>query len=78
MIRQLALTAFGAGLLVALVTSPVGVSGAVSMLPVQLDVRRVPSPAVPVGGDYSCRVWPLDQELRRSGGPGGRMGPISQ
>jgi uncharacterized membrane protein YfcA len=40
------LTAFVAGLLVAVVTAPVGVSGAVFLLPVQLDVLRVPSPAV--------------------------------
>jgi uncharacterized membrane protein YfcA len=41
-----ALLAFGAGVLVAVVTTPVGVSGAVFLLPVQLDVLRVPSPAV--------------------------------
>lgn len=40
------LTALAAGLLVAAVTAPVGVSGAVFLLPVQLDVLRVPSPAV--------------------------------
>lgn len=37
---------FAAGLLIAVVTAPVGVSGAVFLLPVQLDVLRVPSPAV--------------------------------
>ena len=41
-----ALLAFGAGFLVAVVTAPVGVSGAVFLLPIQLDVLRVPSPAV--------------------------------
>jgi uncharacterized membrane protein YfcA len=41
-----ALLALAAGLVVAVVTSPVGVSGAVFLLPVQLDVLRVPSPAV--------------------------------
>ncbi|GAA4705384.1 sulfite exporter TauE/SafE family protein [Pseudonocardia yuanmonensis] len=41
-----ALLAFGAGLVVAVVTTPVGVSGAVFLLPVQLDLLRVPSPAV--------------------------------
>jgi uncharacterized protein len=41
-----ALLAFTAGLVVATITSPVGVSGAVFLLPVQLDVLRVPSPAV--------------------------------
>ena len=38
--------AFGAGLLVAVLTAPVGVSGAVFLLPIQLDILRVPSPAV--------------------------------
>ncbi|MFE4575142.1 TSUP family transporter [Streptomyces chartreusis] len=37
---------FVAGLLIAVVTSPVGVSGAVFLLPVQLSVFGVPSPAV--------------------------------
>lgn len=41
-----ALSGFGAGLLLALLTAPVGVSGAVFLLPFQLDVLRVPSPAV--------------------------------
>ncbi|ALG15072.1 hypothetical protein AOZ06_26135 [Kibdelosporangium phytohabitans] len=39
-------TGFSAGLLIALVTAPVGVSGAVFLLPVQLSVLSVPSPAV--------------------------------
>jgi uncharacterized membrane protein YfcA len=38
--------AFGVGLLIATVTSPVGVSGAVFLLPVQLSVLHVPNPAV--------------------------------
>jgi uncharacterized membrane protein YfcA len=38
--------ALGAGLLIAMVTTPVGVSGAVFLLPVQLSVLHVPSPAV--------------------------------
>jgi uncharacterized protein len=41
-----ALLALGAGLLIAAVTTPVGVSGAVFLLPVQLSVLHVPSPAV--------------------------------
>jgi uncharacterized membrane protein YfcA len=41
-----AFLAFGAGVLVAVLTAPVGVSGAVFLLPIQLDVLRVPSPAV--------------------------------
>ncbi|MCE7004591.1 sulfite exporter TauE/SafE family protein [Kibdelosporangium philippinense] len=36
----------GAGLVIAMVTSPVGVSGAVFLLPVQLSVLGVPNPAV--------------------------------
>ncbi|MGW5132756.1 TSUP family transporter [Streptomyces sp. NPDC004135] len=40
------LLAFTAGVLIALVTAPVGVSGAVFLLPVQLSVLGVPSPAV--------------------------------
>ena len=34
------------GFVIAVVTTPVGVSGAVFLLPVQLDVLKVPSPAV--------------------------------
>jgi uncharacterized membrane protein YfcA len=40
------LLGFTAGLLIATVTAPVGVSGAVFLLPVQLSVLHVPSPAV--------------------------------
>lgn len=40
------LAGLAAGLLIALVTAPVGVSGAVFLLPVQLSVLGVPSPAV--------------------------------
>jgi uncharacterized membrane protein YfcA len=40
------LLGFAAGLLIAVVTAPVGVSGAVFLLPVQLSVLSVPSPAV--------------------------------
>lgn len=40
------LLGFAAGLLTAVVTAPVGVSGAVLLLPVQLSVLGVPSPAV--------------------------------
>ncbi|MGN6377435.1 MAG: hypothetical protein ACTHNU_00640 [Gaiellales bacterium] len=38
--------AFVAGLLVALATTPAGVSGAVLLLPIQVSVLGVPSPAV--------------------------------
>src|SRR5215469_6119616 len=40
------LLGLAAGVLIAVVTTPVGVSGAVFMLPVQLSVLDVPSPAV--------------------------------
>ncbi|MDT3443861.1 MULTISPECIES: sulfite exporter TauE/SafE family protein [unclassified Pseudofrankia] len=40
------LLGFAAGLVVAVITAPVGVSGAVFLLPVQLDLLHVPSPAV--------------------------------
>ncbi|WP_246268595.1 sulfite exporter TauE/SafE family protein [Acrocarpospora macrocephala] len=40
------LVGFGAGLLIAMFTTPVGVSGAVFLLPVQLSVLGVPSPAI--------------------------------
>ncbi|GIF07331.1 sulfite exporter TauE/SafE family protein [Actinoplanes siamensis] len=40
------LLGFAAGLLISVVTAPVGVSGAVFLLPVQLSVLHVPSPAV--------------------------------
>ncbi|WP_127500356.1 sulfite exporter TauE/SafE family protein [Actinoplanes solisilvae] len=43
---QTGLLGFAAGLLISLITSPVGVSGAVFLLPVQLSVLHVPSPAV--------------------------------
>ncbi|MEV1295414.1 sulfite exporter TauE/SafE family protein [Pseudonocardia sp. NPDC049635] len=43
---ETALLALGAGFLVAVVTTPVGVSGAVFLLPIQLDILRIPSPAV--------------------------------
>ncbi|WP_460365919.1 TSUP family transporter, partial [Actinocorallia lasiicapitis] len=45
MIEQLAI-AFTAGALIAVVTAPVGVSGAVFLLPVQLSVLDVPNPSV--------------------------------
>ncbi|MEU1282179.1 sulfite exporter TauE/SafE family protein [Streptomyces sp. NPDC005805] len=41
-----ALTGFGAGLLISVATAPAGVSGAVFLLPVQVSVLGVPSPAV--------------------------------
>jgi uncharacterized membrane protein YfcA len=43
---QTGLAGFLAGLLISVVTAPVGVSGAVFLLPVQLSLLHVPSPAV--------------------------------
>lgn len=40
------LAGFAAGLLIAVLTSPVGISGAVFLLPVQLDLLHIPSPQV--------------------------------
>ena len=41
-----ALAGFGAGLVISVMTTPVGVSGAVLLLPVQLDLLGIPSPRV--------------------------------
>lgn len=41
-----ALVGFAAGLVISVITAPVGVSGAVFLLPVQLDLLHVPSPRV--------------------------------
>ncbi|MFE7127446.1 TSUP family transporter [Streptomyces sp. NPDC057617] len=46
MVWSTGLLGLTAGLLIAMVTAPVGVSGAVFLLPVQLSVLGVPSPAV--------------------------------
>ncbi|MFJ4632843.1 sulfite exporter TauE/SafE family protein [Streptomyces sp. NPDC088847] len=43
---ELGAAGFAVGLLIAVVTAPVGVSGAVFLLPVQLSVFAVPNPAV--------------------------------
>jgi uncharacterized protein len=43
---ELVLFGFVAGMFIATLTAPVGVSGAVFLLPVQLDILHVPSPAV--------------------------------
>ncbi|MFD0689807.1 TSUP family transporter [Actinomadura fibrosa] len=46
MTGQAELLGFAAGALIAMATAPVGVSGAVFLLPVQLSLLHVPSPAV--------------------------------
>lgn len=73
-----ALVAFGSGLLVAVVTAPVGVSGAVFLLPVQLDVLRVPSPAVtPTNLLFNVIATPgALLRYHRTGGFGGPDGGV--
>ncbi|MFD5723497.1 TSUP family transporter [Streptomyces sp. NPDC127036] len=70
-----ALLGFGAGLLISAVTAPVGVSGAVFLLPVQVSVLGVPSPAVtPTNLLYNVVAGP-GALLRywRAGQLGGRL-----
>jgi uncharacterized membrane protein YfcA len=66
------LEGFAAALLIATVTAPVGVSGAVFLLPVQLDLLRVPNPSVtPTNLMYNVVAGPgaLMRYRRRLGGP---------
>ncbi len=66
------LIALGCGLVIALVTTPVGVSGAVLLLPVQLDVLKVPNPSVtPTNLLYNVVAGPgaLVRHRARLGGP---------
>ena len=86
------LLGFVAGLVIAVVTSPVGVSGAVFLLPVQLSVLGVPSPQVtPTNLVYNLVSGPgaliryvrrrqLDLRLTRSlvvgSGPGVALGAV--
>ena len=67
---QTGLTGFAAGLLISIVTAPVGVSGAVFLLPVQLSVLHVPNPAVtPTNLLYNVVAGPgaLLRYLRQGG-----------
>lgn len=67
---------FVAGLLIAVVTAPVGVSGAVFLLPVQLSVLGVPSPAVtPTNLLYNVVAGP--GALIRYARNGGLTGPLT-
>jgi uncharacterized membrane protein YfcA len=72
---ELALLALGAGLLIAAATTPVGVSGAVFLLPVQLSVLQVPSPAVtPTNLLFNVVAGPgALLRYRTKGGLGGRL-----
>ncbi|MFC4068231.1 sulfite exporter TauE/SafE family protein [Actinoplanes subglobosus] len=67
---QTGLAGFTAGLLISIVTAPVGVSGAVFLLPVQLSVLHVPNPAVtPTNLLYNVLAGPgaLVRYLRQGG-----------
>jgi hypothetical protein len=70
-----ALVALGAGILIAVTTTPVGVSGAVFLLPVQLSVLHVPSPAVtPTNLLFNVVAGPgALLRYRSKGGFGGRL-----
>jgi uncharacterized protein len=72
--------AFIAGLLVSLVTTPAGVSGAVLLLPIQVSVLGVPSPAVtPTNLIFNLFATPSGvlryRGLRRPGSPRSRLAP---
>ena len=69
------LLGFAAGLLIATVTTPVGVSGAVFLLPVQLSLLHVPSPAVtPTNLMFNVVAGPgALLRYRRAGGLGGPL-----
>lgn len=63
------LLGFAAGLVIAVVTAPVGVSGAVFLLPVQLSVLGVPSPAItPTNLLYNVVATPGALARYRAGG----------
>jgi uncharacterized membrane protein YfcA len=71
------LTALLCGFVIALVTTPVGVSGAVFLLPVQLDLLKVPNPSVtPTNLLYNVVAGPgalLRHRARLRGSLVGRM-----
>ncbi|MEO3764073.1 TSUP family transporter [Streptomyces sp. B5E4] len=68
---------FAAGVVIAFVTAPVGVSGAVFLLPVQLSVLSVPSPAVtPTNLLYNVVAGP--GALLRYGRDGLLYGPLTR
>jgi uncharacterized membrane protein YfcA len=68
---------FVAGVVIATVTAPVGVSGAVFMLPIQLSVLAVPNPAVtPTNLLYNVIAGPGALLRYRRGGQ--LMGPLTR
>ncbi|MFE7382317.1 sulfite exporter TauE/SafE family protein [Streptomyces zhihengii] len=71
------LLGFAAGLLISVVTAPVGVSGAVFLLPVQVSLLGVPSPAVtPTNLLYNVVAGP--GALLRHRGSGQLRGPLAR
>lgn len=68
---------FAVGALIALVTAPVGVSGAVFLLPVQLSVLGVPSPAV-TPTNLMFNVVSAPGALARYHRQGGLRGPLTR
>ncbi|WP_030957556.1 sulfite exporter TauE/SafE family protein [Streptomyces sp. NRRL S-378] len=71
------LLGFAAGLLISVVTAPVGISGAVFLLPVQVSVLGVPSPAVtPTNLLYNVVAGP--GALLRHHRTGGLKGPLTR
>ncbi|MFE9010222.1 TSUP family transporter [Streptomyces cyaneofuscatus] len=71
------LLGFAAGLLISVTTAPVGVSGAVFLLPVQVSVLGVPSPAVtPTNLLYNVVAGP--GALLRHHRSGGLRGPLTR
>ncbi|RZT79697.1 hypothetical protein EV382_2928 [Micromonospora violae] len=74
---QIGALGFAAGLLISLITSPVGVSGAVFLLPVQLSLLHVPSPAVtPTNLLFNIVAGP--GALLRYRRAGGLAGPLTR
>lgn len=71
------LVGLAAGLLIAAVTAPVGVSGAVFLLPVQLSVLDVPSPAV-TPTNLLFNVISTPGALLRYHRHGGLPGPLTR
>src|SRR3954471_6940781 len=72
------LRAFGAGLVVSLVTTPAGVSGAVLLLPIQVSLLGVPSPAVtPTNLIFNLFSTPSGVLRYRRLRAGGLMSPLA-
>lgn len=71
------LAGFTAGLLISIITAPVGVSGAVFLLPVQLSVLHVPNPAV-TATNLLYNIVAGPGALARYRRSGGLTGPLTR